>query len=216
MTTSLNTSSASLRKSASPESSAADTAAAASATFSSVASSASRARSKALNGRALDEGTRSSPTFIVSDIKPNVLKVVLNPKADKELDFPPTMPSAYFSGPTTQSSQSFFGVKASPSMYWPVGGPATEAAAATPSSEAETTSSSPTTSILTPSPFLVMRSAQPPGSGIAASRTPVWRARMAMCDNRSTGDAVSTAVTPGGMSSRPPRRALSTTTGSAL
>ena len=47
----------------------------------------------------------------------------------------------------------------------------------------------------------------------AASMTPVLRARMAMWLSTSTGDVVSTAFTPGGMSSRPPRLAERTTVG---
>ena len=58
-------------------------------------------------------------------------------------------------------------------MYRPVGGPATVAAAATPSSDSETFTSSPTTSIFTPWPAMVMSSAHPPGSGIAARSTPI-------------------------------------------
>ena len=74
-----------------------------------------------------------------------------------------------------------------PSMYCPVGGPATVAAAATPSSDSETFTSSPTTSIFTPWPAMVMSSAHPPGSGIAARSTPICLARMAMCEEDPRG-----------------------------
>ena len=52
-------------------------------------------------------------------------------------------------------------------------------------------------------------------SGMAASSTPIWRALMAMCDRRSTGEAVMTATTPGGMSSKPPSFADNTTSGAS-
>ena len=50
---------------------------------------------------------------------------------------------------------------------------------------------------------------------MAARSTPVCLARIAMCDSRSTGAAVSTAATPGGMSSSPPSLAERMTTGAA-
>ena len=116
-------------------------------------------------------------------------------------------------GSTSQTGQLALGVMVRPSIYCPVGGPATVAAAAGPSSDFFTMTSSPTMSILTPSPDMDMSSAHPPGSGMAARSTFICLARMAMCDSRSTGEAVMTAVTPGGISSRPPSLAVSATMG---
>ena len=187
---------------ASPAASAVAMAAAAAVTLAAVAESAAKAFSNALKGSAEDAGTL-----------PKDASAGETPSLASEDDLPPTTPSAYLSGVTTQSAVSALGV--SVSLGAAAGAAAAEDAAAGPSSDSETLISSPTTSILTPWPALATRASQPAGSGMAARSTPVCLARIAMCDSKSTGAEVSTAVTPGGMSSRPPKRAERITTGAA-
>mmetsp|Transcript_34742 Transcript_34742/g.87127 ORF Transcript_34742/g.87127 Transcript_34742/m.87127 type:complete len:261 (-) Transcript_34742:1915-2697(-) len=157
---------------------------------------------------------RSSPTMDTESMAYDD-RVVLKPRVPRLALLLPTTPGAYASGLTSHSGELALGMSfiTSSSMYFPVGGPATVVDAATPRSLFFITTSSPITSSFTATPAMAISSAHLPGSVIAASSTPDCRQRMAMWLSRSTGAAVSTAVTPGGMSSSPPSRADITTIG---
>mmetsp|Transcript_41380 Transcript_41380/g.101966 ORF Transcript_41380/g.101966 Transcript_41380/m.101966 type:complete len:243 (+) Transcript_41380:1081-1809(+) len=167
-----------------------------------VPASAASARSNAPKGSAREEGTRRSVT-------PSAL--TLAPRAARLELLPPTMPGAYISCVTIHSSEFLLGVSCRRSATAAVVAPPAEVRALV-----SIITSSPTTLSLTPLPAMAVSAAHPAGSVMAASMTPTLRARMAMWLSRSTGAEVITAVTPGGMSSRPPRRSDRTTVGVAL
>ena len=75
------------------------------------------------------------------------------------------------------------------------------------------TNASSTIAHRTCSPFMATTSAHSASSATLASNTLVLRARMAMWLSKSTGDLVTTAFTPAGMSSRPPSFSVKHTIG---
>mmetsp|Transcript_25794 Transcript_25794/g.64558 ORF Transcript_25794/g.64558 Transcript_25794/m.64558 type:complete len:259 (+) Transcript_25794:1229-2005(+) len=168
------------------------------------------ARPNALKGSAEEPGTITAPPCV--EAYPDIAGLL--PSFERLDDLEPTTPMAYPSGPTSHSGEFALGVSRSArSARAPLGWLAPAPAA--PISDGPTMISSPITSILTGVPFMATSSPHLPGSGMTTRSTPICRARMAMCDNRSTGALVMTAATPGGMSSRPPRRDEITTVGVA-